>query len=102
MPGAPSSFWFLSQRPVQQEEPLAIPMRPCNAEEFPFLGVSLCSLFPGQGEFDVIPPKGTLLPNCAQKVQIDFVSSALSDLTSLQMLWLVERAVLARSDVSEV
>ncbi|CAK9097734.1 Hydrocephalus-inducing protein (Protein Hy-3) [Durusdinium trenchii] len=25
-------------------------------------------------EFDVIPPKGTLLPNCAQKVQIDFVS----------------------------
>ena len=26
------------------------------------------------GEFDVIPPKGTLLPNCAQKVQIDFVS----------------------------
>eukprot|EP00434_Breviolum_minutum_P033123 symbB.v1.2.029308.t1/scaffold3193.1/size61566/3 len=27
-----------------------------------------------QREFDVIPPKGTLLPNCAQKVQIDFVS----------------------------
>ena len=29
------------------------------------------------GEFDVIPPKGTLLPNCSQKVQIDFISAAL-------------------------
>ncbi|CAE7461731.1 HYDIN [Symbiodinium sp. CCMP2592] len=27
-----------------------------------------------QREFDVIPPKGTLLPNCSQKIQIDFVS----------------------------
>lgn len=30
-----------------------------------------------RGEFDVIPPKGTLLPNCAQKIQIDFVSLGL-------------------------
>ena len=27
-----------------------------------------------QKEFDVIPPKGVLLPNCSQKVQIDFIS----------------------------
>ncbi|CAE7894602.1 Hydin [Symbiodinium microadriaticum] len=30
-----------------------------------------------QCEFDVIPPKGTLLPNCSQKIQIDFVSEPL-------------------------
>jgi hydrocephalus-inducing protein len=27
-----------------------------------------------QKEFDVIPPRGTLLPNCSQKIQIDFIS----------------------------
>jgi len=27
-----------------------------------------------QKEFDVIPPRGMLLPNCSQKVQIDFIS----------------------------
>ncbi|CAK8990089.1 unnamed protein product [Durusdinium trenchii] len=87
------SYGFLNSKTLTLTNTSEVPMR-------------FALRIPGDGrftqrEFDVIPPKGTLLPNCAQKVQIDFVSSALSDLTSLQMLWLVERAVLARSDVSE-
>ncbi len=28
-----------------------------------------------QKEFDIIPSKGVLLPNCSQKVQVDFISA---------------------------
>ncbi|CAE7284034.1 HYDIN, partial [Symbiodinium pilosum] len=30
---------------------------------------------PPSNEFEIIPSRGTLLPNCAQRIQVDFISS---------------------------
>lgn len=60
------SYGFLNSKTLTLTNTSEVPMR-------------FALRIPGDGrftqrEFDVIPPKGTLLPNCAQKVQIDFVS----------------------------
>ena len=30
---------------------------------------------PPNNEFEIIPSRGTLLPNCAQRIQVDFISN---------------------------
>ncbi|CAJ1447961.1 unnamed protein product [Effrenium voratum] len=60
------SYGFLNSKTLTLTNTSEVPMR-------------FALRIPGDGrftqrEFDVIPPKGTLLPNCSQKVQIDFIS----------------------------
>ncbi|CAE7232366.1 HYDIN [Symbiodinium sp. CCMP2456] len=60
------SYGFLNSKTLTLTNTSEVPMR--FALRIPGDGRS------NQREFDVIPPKGTLLPNCSQKIQIDFVS----------------------------
>jgi hydrocephalus-inducing protein len=60
------SYGFLNSKTLTLTNTSEVPMR--FALRIPGDGRFL------QKEFDVIPPRGTLLPNCSQKVQIDFIS----------------------------
>lgn len=60
------SYGFLNSKTLTLTNTSEVPMR-------------FVLRIPGDGrflqkEFDVIPSRGTLLPNCSQKIQIDFIS----------------------------
>ncbi|CAE8612898.1 unnamed protein product [Polarella glacialis] len=60
------SYGFLNSKTLTLTNTSEVPMR-------------FALRIPGDGrfaqrEFDVIPPRGMLLPNCSQKVQVDFIS----------------------------
>lgn len=60
------SYGFLNSKTLTLTNTSEVPMR--FALRIPGDGRFL------QKEFDVIPPRGMLLPNCSQKVQVDFIS----------------------------
>lgn len=60
------SYGFLNSKALTLSNTSEVPMR--FALRIPGDGRFL------QKEFDVIPPRGMLLPSCSQKVQIDFIS----------------------------